>query len=152
MIRVIAIGKLRAAPEAALFARYAERIRPTLTLTELPDGKGVPAEIKRREAEALVSALPPRAFVIALDQSGSMPNTETFAALLERWLGMGRPICFLIGGAEGLDRGVLDQADHTMSLGAMTWPHGLARVMLVEQIYRVRSLAAGHPYHRAGRP
>jgi 23S rRNA (pseudouridine1915-N3)-methyltransferase len=72
--------------------------------------------------------------------------------LLERWLGLGRPVCFLIGGAEGLDATVIARADHKLSLGMLTWPHMLVRVMLAEQLYRARSIAAGHPYHRAGRP
>jgi 23S rRNA (pseudouridine1915-N3)-methyltransferase len=71
---------------------------------------------------------------------------------LEGWLTVSRPIRFLIGGAEGLDRPVLARADFVLSLGRMTWPHLLARAMLAEQIYRARSLAAGHPYHRSGRP
>ena len=67
MMRVIAIGRARDEPEAALFARYVTRIRPALTLTELPDGKGAPTETKRREGEALLAALPAAAFAIALD-------------------------------------------------------------------------------------
>jgi 23S rRNA (pseudouridine1915-N3)-methyltransferase len=81
-----------------------------------------------------------------------MLDSASLAARLEGWLGLSRPICFLIGGAEGLDRPVLDRADFTLSLGCMTWPHLLVRAMLAEQLYRVRSIAAGHPYHRAGRP
>jgi 23S rRNA (pseudouridine1915-N3)-methyltransferase len=71
---------------------------------------------------------------------------------LERWLGLGRPLCFLIGGAEGLDAAVLARADYSLSLGKLTWPHLLVRAMLAEQLYRARSIVAGHPYHRAGRP
>jgi len=71
---------------------------------------------------------------------------------LDGWLSLSRPIRFLIGGAEGLDRLVLTRADFTLSLGRMTWPHLLVRGMLAEQIYRARAIAAGHPYHRAGRP
>ncbi len=77
-----------------------------------------------------------------------MADSAGLAALVERWLGMGRPVCFLIGGAEGLDAPVLRRADHVLSFGAMTWPHMLARVMLAEQLYRARSIASGHPYHR----
>lgn len=152
MMRVIAIGRLRGNEEAALFARYAKRVRPGLELTELADGWGALVEIKRREADALLAALPPRALVVALDQAGAPLDTAGFAAALERWIGLGRPLCFLIGGAKGLDRAVLERADHTLSLGAMTWPHALARAMLAEQIYRARSMATGHPYHRGGRP
>jgi 23S rRNA (pseudouridine1915-N3)-methyltransferase len=152
MMRVVAIGRAREGPEADLFARYSARIRPTLALTEIADGKGSPAEIKRREAEALLAALPGQSFTIALDLGGEMLDSATFAARLEGWLSLSRPIRFLIGGAEGLDRPVLARADFTLSLGRMTWPHLLVRGMLAEQIYRARSIAAGHPYHRSGRP
>jgi len=152
LLHVIAIGRARSTPEAELFARYATRIRPKLTLTELPDGTGAPAETKRREAAALLAALPRDAFVVALDQAGTAPDSLAFSAQLERWLTQGRPICFLIGGAEGLDQTVIDRADSLLSLGPLTWPHLLARAMLAEQLYRARALATGHPYHRAGRP
>jgi 23S rRNA (pseudouridine1915-N3)-methyltransferase len=152
MLRVIAIGRLKDAPEAALFTRYADRMRPKLTLTEIPEARGAAAEIKRRESTALLAALPSTAFAIALDQSGETPDSARLAVLLERWLGLGRPICFLIGGAEGLDASVLARADFALSLGALTWPHFLARAMLAEQLYRARTIATGHPYHRTGRP
>lgn len=152
MMRVIAIGRSRDGPEAELFARYSQRIRPALALTEIPEGKGAPAEIKRREGEALLAALPAHAFVVALDQDGEMLDSATLAARLEGWLSLARPLRFLIGGAEGLDRPVLTRADFTLSVGRMTWPHLLVRAMLAEQLYRARCIAAGHPYHRAGRP
>lgn len=152
MLRIIAIGRLRQEPEAILFQRYADRIQPRLTLTELPEAKGAPAEVKRRESEALLRALPTQAFVVALDLGGAQPDSATFSQSLERWLDLGRQVCFLIGGAEGLGRPVLDRADHVLSLGVMTWPHFLVRAMLAEQIYRARSISQGHPYHRAGRP
>jgi 23S rRNA (pseudouridine1915-N3)-methyltransferase len=148
-VRLIAIGRARDTPEAALFARYAARMRPSLALSEIAEGRGAPAEVKRREGEALLAALPSDAFTVALDRTGAVPDSLALAALLERWLGMGRPLCFLIGGAEGLDAPVLRRADHVLSLGPMTWPHMLARVMLAEQLYRARSIASGHPYHRA---
>ena len=95
---------------------------------------------------------PTAAFVVALDSGGAMPDSEELARLLERWLAAGRPVCFLIGGAEGLDTQVIARADYMLSLGRLTWPHLLARAMLAEQVYRARSIAAGHPYHRSGRP
>ena len=152
MMRIVAIGRSRDSPEAELFARYSARVRPALTLTEIPDGKGAPAEIKRREGEALLAALPAQTFAIALDLDGEMLDSASFAARLEGWLTLSRPIRFLIGGAEGLDRPVIARADYTLSLGRLTWPHLLARAMLAEQIYRARSISAGHPYHRSGRP
>ncbi len=133
-------------------ARYAGRTRPAVVVTEVTEGRGSAVEIRRREAAGLLAALPANALAVALDLGGEAPDTEGLAARLGRWLESGRPVCFLIGGAEGLDRSVLDRADSVLSLGRLTWPHMLARVMLAEQIFRARSMAAGHPYHRAGRP
>jgi 23S rRNA (pseudouridine1915-N3)-methyltransferase len=151
-MRLLAVGRLRGGPEAELVARYTARLRPTLGITEIAEAQGAPAEAKRREGAALLAALPERAFAVALDLGGDQPDTDAFAAMLERWLGQSRPLCFLIGGAEGLDHAVIQRADHVLSLGRLTWPHMLVRAMLAEQLYRARSIAAGHPYHRAGRP
>lgn len=152
MLHLIAVGRLRAGPEAELFARYASRLHPKLTVTEIAEARGAATEIKRREAVSLLAALPARAFTIALDLGGQAPDSTGLAALLEGWLGLGRPVCFVIGGAEGLDATALARADFTLSLGRLTWPHLLARVMLAEQLYRARAISAGHPYHRSGRP
>ncbi|MEO9191250.1 MAG: 23S rRNA (pseudouridine(1915)-N(3))-methyltransferase RlmH [Acetobacteraceae bacterium] len=152
MPNLIAVGRLRAGPESELFARYSARLHPALTLTEIAEARGGGAEIRRREGASLLSALPPRAFAVALDLGGKAPDSAGLATLLETWLGLGRPVCFLIGGAEGLDRAVLNRADFALSLGPMTWPHMLARVLLAEQLYRAQTIIAGHPYHRAGRP
>ena len=152
MIEVLAVGRMREGPEAMLFARYAERMRPRLRLREIAEAEGQPAEAKRREAQMLLAALPDRAYAVALDMAGASPGSEGFARLLERWVGLSRPVCFLIGGAEGLDATVIARADQVLSLGPMTWPHLFARAMLAEQLYRAQSMAAGHPYHRVGRP
>jgi 23S rRNA (pseudouridine1915-N3)-methyltransferase len=152
MLRLIAIGRLGNEPEAALFARYNARLRPKLTVSELSEARGAPLEVKRREGEAILAAVPASAMVIALDSGGAFPDSEEFAQLLERWQATGRTPCFLIGGAEGLHASVIARADYVLSLGRLTWPHFLARAMLAEQLYRARSIAAGHPYHRSGRP
>lgn len=151
-MRLIAIGKQRPGPESELFARYAGRLRPALALVEVAEGRGAAAEIKKREGAALLAALPPGALAVALDLGGACPGSEGLARLLERWAEAARPLCFLVGGAEGLDAAVLARADHALSLGPMTWPHMLVRPMLAEQLYRAQSIRAGHPYHRAGRP
>lgn len=150
---VIAVGRAPAsAPEAMLFSRYAERLRPALGLVELADGKGSPAEIKRREGAAILAALPAGAALVVLDLGGVAESTEAFAARLGRWREAGQSVAFAIGGAEGHDRSVLDRAAHVMSLGPATWPHLLARAMLAEQVFRADSILRGHPYHRSGRP
>lgn len=151
-MRLIAVGRMKDSHERALVERYVKRLNPSLTITELPDGKGSPTEIKRREGEAILSALSDRAFVVVLDLAGKLMSSEVFSQKLGEWLETGRDVCFIIGGAEGLDAAVVSRADAAISLGSLTWPHMLVRIMLVEQIYRARAIAAGHPYHRSGRP
>ena len=150
ILRLIAVGRLRDGPEAELFARYNARLRPRFVLTEIAEARGTPAEVRQRETAALLSAVPRQAFVVALDSSGSTPDSEELAQLLERWLATGLGVCFVVGGAEGLGPAVLARADYVLSLGRMTWPHFLVRPMLAEQVYRARSITAGHPYHRGG--
>ncbi len=151
-MHLLAVGHLRPSPEADLFARYAARLRPKLTVTEIPEGRGAPAELRRRQAEALLAALPPSAIAVVLDQAGPQLTSEDFAARLQAWLASGRPVAFLIGGADGLTRAALNRADFVLSLGSLTWPHMLARAMLAEQLFRAQSILGGHPYHRAARP
>lgn len=151
-MHLIAIGRLRDGPEFDLFNRYNTRLRPRLTVVEVPEERGTPAIVKRKEAAGLLAALPKGAFVVPLDLGGKMVDSATFSARLGEWAGFSHPICFLIGGAEGLDAAVIDRADQVLSLGKLTWPHFLVRAMLAEQLYRAQSIAQGHPYHRAGRP
>ncbi len=146
------MGRLARGPEAELFERYAARLRPKIVVAEVAECRGHPLEIRRREAALLLAALPARAVVVALDLGAPAPTSEALALALTAWTDTGRTPCFLIGGAEGLDAAVLARADHILSLGPLTWPHMLVRVMLAEQLFRAQSIASGHPYHRAGRP
>ena len=103
----------------------------------------------RHEGELLLKAVPDGALVVALDPAGKKFTSAAFAKRLGAWRDGGvKDIAFLIGGADGLDRAVTDGADEVLSLGAMTWPHLLARAMLAEQIYRAQCILSGHPYHR----
>lgn len=151
-LRIVAIGRDAGGPEAELLRRYAARLRPPLELVALADGRGSPAEIKRREADAILRRIGAGDFVIALDQAGLAPDSAGLAGLLARWRETGRALAFAIGGAEGLDQAVIGRADATLSLGRLTFPHLLARAILAEQLYRAQSILDGHPYHRAGRP
>ncbi|MFT9164244.1 MAG: 23S rRNA (pseudouridine(1915)-N(3))-methyltransferase RlmH [Komagataeibacter saccharivorans] len=152
MFHLIAVGRMKDRVERDLFERYATRLSPRIKLVELPEGRGAPNEIKRREGAAILAALPDRAIVIAMDEGGRTYDSVSFSRAVEQWIETPRPLCFVIGGAEGLDGPVVQRADHTLSLGKMTWPHMLVRGMLAEQLYRARAISAGHPYHRAGRP
>ncbi|MFT8884893.1 MAG: 23S rRNA (pseudouridine(1915)-N(3))-methyltransferase RlmH [Acetobacter papayae] len=151
-MRLVAVGRMKDKAELALVDRYRKRLRPALDIVELPDGRGSAEEIKRREAQAILAACPANSFVLALDEDGQSWGSPALASAMQGWMTDGRQPCFVIGGAEGLDASVLRRADATLSLGALTWPHMLVRIMLVEQIYRAQAILAGHPYHRSGRP
>ncbi|WP_369407939.1 23S rRNA (pseudouridine(1915)-N(3))-methyltransferase RlmH [Roseomonas rosulenta] len=149
---MLAVGRMKPGPEAALYAHYAARLRPPPEITEIPEARGAAGETRRREGAALLAAIPADALAVALDLGGEQPDSARFAALLVRWEEAGRTPCFLIGGAEGLDPAVLARADHRIALGPMTWPHFLVRGMLAEQLYRAQAIRQNHPYHRAWRP
>nr|WP_246503806.1 23S rRNA (pseudouridine(1915)-N(3))-methyltransferase RlmH [Plastoroseomonas arctica] len=150
--RLLAIGRIKPGPEAALFDHYNGRMRPPLAVTEFAEARGSAAEIRRREGEALLAALAPSTLAVALDLGGAAPGSEGLAAMLVRWQDAGRPLAFLIGGAEGLDPAVLARAEASLSLGPLTWPHFLVRGLLAEQLYRAQMIREGHPYHRPWRP
>jgi len=97
-----------------------------------------------REDEQVTKRIPERAFVSLLAAGGKNYDSEGFSAFLEERRGSGRDLCFVIGGAFGLD---LDRPDHRLSLGGLTLPHQLARVVLLEQLYRGHKILAGEPYH-----
>lgn len=151
-MRLVAVGRMKDKAELALVERYLKRLRPRLDIVELADGRGSPDEIKRREAQAILAACPPQAFLIVLDEAGRSFSSPAFSEAMAEWSALGRPLCFVIGGAEGLDAAVIERSDAKLSFGTLTWPHMLVRIMLVEQIYRAQAIAAGHPYHRSGRP
>jgi 23S rRNA (pseudouridine1915-N3)-methyltransferase len=123
---------------------------PPAAIIELEEKRRLPsAELKAREAELILAALPAAARLVALDQRGAEWASREFAERLRAWRdGGAAALAFAIGGAEGLGSAVIDRADAVLSLGAMTWPHLLVRGMLLEQLYRAQQILAGHPYHR----
>jgi 23S rRNA (pseudouridine1915-N3)-methyltransferase len=129
---------------------YAGRIVPPVTLVEVEEKRRLSAgELKGREAERILATLPPAARLIALDERGAAWNSRQLADRLAGWRDGGTAVlAFAIGGAEGLGTAVLDRADAVLSLGPLTWPHLLARSLLLEQLYRAQQILAGHPYHR----
>ncbi len=149
-LTVIAIGRLPAGPLRDLQALYAGRITPPVAIVELEEKRKLPeAVLKAREAELILAAVPPGARLVALDGRGEAWSSREFAGHLARWRDAGEAVAFAIGGAGGLGPAALARADTVLSLGAMTWPHLLARSLLLEQIYRAQQILAGHPYHRA---
>ena len=138
-LHVVARGKIARSPEAELVERYAKRIVWPLKLTELPERGG-----------SVSAPLTPCRHIV-LDERGRDLTSAEFAAQLSRWRDDGvREARFWIGAADGHDEGSRDSADLLLRFGAATWPHLLARAMLLEQLWRATSIIAGHPYHREG--
>lgn len=138
-LHVIARGKIGRSPEADLVARYEKRIQWPLKLTELPETGGSVAD----------PITPCR--TVLLDERGKQLSSEEFAALLGRWRDDGvREARFVLGAADGHGESARQDADLLLAFGKATWPHLLARAMLMEQLFRATSILAGHPYHRAG--
>ena len=123
---------------------------PPPTIVDLEEKRRLPpAELKAREGELILAASPTGARLVALDQGGREWSSRDLAEQLRKWRDSGiADLAFAIGGAEGLGAAVTGRADAVLSLGAMTWPHLLARCMLLEQLYRAQQILAGHPYHR----
>lgn len=132
------------------FHEYARRMprELRLELAAVKPAAGAQGQDKAVEAERLRAARPPGARLVALDERGQALTTAALAKQLERWRGDGRDIVFAIGGADGLDAGLLKEADLVLSLSALTLPHALARVVLAEQLYRAWTILQNHPYHR----
>lgn len=136
------------------FAEYARRMPRELPL-ELVEikpeprttGKTVEA-MMAAEAKRIEAALPARCRRIALDERGEAPDTQALAKRLGQWLEGGDDIAFLVGGPDGLDPALKAGAHEKLRLSSLTLPHGLARVVLAEALYRAYSLRCGHPYHR----
>ena len=139
LLHVIARGKIARSPEAELVARYEKRITWPLKLTELPERGGRVPE----------PSAPCR--IVLLDEKGRDLSSEELAACLDRWREEGVRECrFVIGAADGHPPEERAGADLLLAFGRATWPHLLARAMLMEQLYRATSILASHPYHRGG--
>ena len=133
------------------FAEYAKRLSRELPLQLVEvtaKTRGDPARLKTDEGQAILAAIPKNAHVVALDGRGAAWSSEHLSEQLSRWRMLGKDIAFLIGGADGFAPDVLKRAEQTWSLGPLTLPHPLVRIVLAEQLYRAVSLLGNHPYHR----
>ena len=156
---IAAIGKLKQGPERDLFAHYLGRAEAAgrklhlspLGVIEVAESKAATASARiQAEAATLLARIPSAHKLVCLDRGGETIDSAAFARLLAKSRDEGTEgIAFLIGGADGLPKEALVKAAKVLSLGPMTLPHGLARIVLAEQIYRAATILAGHPYHRA---
>ena len=155
---IAAVGKLKDGPERVLFARYAERMATVaraagigpVELREIVEGRAGSSEVRMaEEAERLLAKTRDAGVCILLDERGTAHTSLSFAKLLRDLREHGQAsVAFLLGGADGHGDAARQAAQHTLSLGPMTLPHGLARIVLAEQIYRAGTILTGHPYHR----
>jgi 23S rRNA (pseudouridine1915-N3)-methyltransferase len=155
---IAAVGKLKQGPERELNAHYLGRAEALgrklglspLSVIEVAESKAPTAPVRTEaEAKTLLAKLPPSYKIICLDRGGDQLGSDAFARALAKFRDEGaQGLAFLVGGADGLGLAALFKADQVLSLGPMTLPHGLARIVLAEQIYRAETILAGHPYHR----
>jgi 23S rRNA (pseudouridine1915-N3)-methyltransferase len=153
--RLIAAGTRLPDWVNAGFREYQKRLRAPLTL-ELEE---IPVATRRagenpqraiaREGANMLATLGPKDHVVALEVAGASRSTEALSAWLGERLGAAKPLALLIGGPDGLAPECIERADESWSLSPLTLPHGLARIVVAEQLYRAMSFMAGHPYHRS---
>jgi 23S rRNA (pseudouridine1915-N3)-methyltransferase len=150
-IVLVCVGKVREpfVDDIAHYERLLKRHTRVETI-ELQEAGGDPADARRAlrsEADAVVRRIPRDAYVCALDREGDPASSESLARFLEERRSGGRDLCFVIGGPFGLDATVLERADERTSLGRLTLPHQLARVVLLEQLFRAHKIVLGERYH-----
>ncbi|MCL2886995.1 MAG: 23S rRNA (pseudouridine(1915)-N(3))-methyltransferase RlmH [Betaproteobacteria bacterium] len=154
-LSVLAVGHRQPAWVDAACAEYLRRMPRELPLT-VAEIKPEPRGAKKREQllaaekQRIREALPGGCRIVVLDEKGDDLTTLELARRLENWMRDGRDVALLIGGADGLDEELKRQADDRLRLSSLTLPHGLARLLLCEQLYRAVSVLKNHPYHREG--
>ena len=150
--RLIAVGDRMPAWVGEGFAEYAKRLSRELPLELVEISTRQRARETQRaiadEGAAMLAAIPKSAHVVALDGRGKSWSSEDLAQQLAQWRMLGQDLAFLIGGPDGLAPAVLQRAQQRWSLGPLTLPHPLVRIVLAEQLYRAVSLLGNHPYHR----
>jgi 23S rRNA (pseudouridine1915-N3)-methyltransferase len=156
-IVIAAVGRLKRGPEVELSERYRERAVKSgrgiglrsLDIVEIAESRARDAQRRMlEESIALANIIPERAAVVLLDPRGDSLDSNSFMKRLRGWNDGGRDVAFMIGGPDGLAPTLSEKATLHLAFGALTWPHQLVRVMLLEQIYRAITMMSGHPYHR----
>lgn len=136
MIFLVAGGNIKGTLEEGIFKEYQKRIRWPLKIIELKD------------ASKMEQVLANASYWIALDEGGQNLTSKDFSGLVSKSIEIHQHIGFLIGIDTGIPKAIKDKCQYKLALGAMTWPHLLARVLLIEQIYRAQQIMDNHPYHK----
>jgi 23S rRNA (pseudouridine1915-N3)-methyltransferase len=157
-IMVAAVGRLKQGPERELAERYRKRALDAgrsaglkaLDIVEIRESRADEAERRKlEESIAIANVIPDGAVTVLLDERGESLTSASFAGRLQAWRTENRPaIVFIVGGSDGLAAALRQKSGLRLAFGAATWPHQLARIMLLEQLYRAVTILSGHPYHR----
>jgi 23S rRNA (pseudouridine1915-N3)-methyltransferase len=147
-IEIIAAGQLKKGPLFELCEEYIKRLTWPLTVIAIESKYKDAGQMQAEENKKIAAYLRDDSHVIVMDERGKSLGSIEFATIIEKIRNSGRDLQFVIGGAGGLSNDIRKRANFVLGLGAQTWPHMLARVMLLEQIYRAQQILSGHPYHR----
>jgi 23S rRNA (pseudouridine1915-N3)-methyltransferase len=153
-LTLMAVGEKMPAWVTEVFQEYAKRMphEYKLQLVEIPAAKRNKnmnsVHLKTVESDKILAALPKNAYVIALDEHGTLHTSDQLAKQLERWRASHPQVYFVVGGPDGLSEALLSRAQEKWSLSPLTLPHPLVRVIVAEQLYRAWSILKDHPYHR----
>ncbi|NVK33844.1 MAG: 23S rRNA (pseudouridine(1915)-N(3))-methyltransferase RlmH [Rhodobacteraceae bacterium] len=155
---IACVGRMKKGADKELFERYVDRARKSgralgitsVDVRELVESRAQKtADRKQEEATALLGLLSPNTRLVVLDENGKNLSSVAFSEKMASWKDDSvSEIAFVIGGPDGHGDDLLQRADLKVALGAMTWPHQIARILLAEQIYRSITIQSGHPYHR----
>jgi 23S rRNA (pseudouridine1915-N3)-methyltransferase len=156
-VHLVAVGRVRDLAVRTACEEYVKRTRRffPLTVREVADaGRAgpTPALARRLEGTRIREALPGSAATVTLTRRGTALSSDEFAKRLARWRDTGQDVAFVLGGPFGLEQGLVDDATFALSLSAMTLPHELARLILLEQLYRAGTILRGTPYHKRSSP
>ena len=151
-VRLLAVGRDRSGLYAPAVDEYVARLSRQLKfeLVELPEARkhaGTP-QARDEEAATILAKLDARERVVALDERGEEPTSVELARRVGRWMTRGQDVALVIGGSDGLAPAVLERAEERLALSRMTLAHRLARLVLVEQLYRAMTIIRGEPYHK----
>jgi len=147
-IQIISIGKL-SGEIATLAARYQKMTSWQIKdVTLAHSKKGSESQVKLDESKSIIAKINKNAHVIALDLSGKQCVSQDFSSIFAKQMMVGKDVDFIIGGAFGLDDSVLAKTNAKLSLSKMTFPHQIAKLLLLEQIYRAETILNNHPYHK----
>lgn len=153
-IKIIAVGEKLPSWVNIAIDEYAKRIRGmfNVTITEIPAEKRCKTKSTKQildlEGTRILREIEPNSFVAALEITGKPYTSETFATEMQHLVGTGQNLSFMIGGPDGLSDECIERANSQWSLSRLTLPHSIARLVIVEQIYRAQTILTGHPYHK----